>query len=639
MGIAALKRKLTTILIADVVGYSRLMSTDEEGTHARLALLRRELIEPAIDAHEGTLVKRTGDGVLAEFASVVEAVRCAIGIQEGAATRNAGLTPDQQIAFRIGINLGDIIIEGDDIYGDGVNVAVRLEGLAAPGGIVISRAVRDHVRDKLKLAFEDMGEQQVKNIARPVRAFRLPVGGAAKSVPGIRRRHAWRGAAIAAGALGVAAAVAGGGWRLQHSGSPPPSIAASPNAPPAARRLSIVVLPFANLGGDPQQDYFVDGITESLTTDLSRALPGSFVVARGTAFTYKGRPHDAPQIGRDLNVRYLLEGSVIADGDRVRVNAQLVDAQTDTQLWAERFDKKRQDILEVQDQIVGRLSRAVGLQVIDLEARRSEHAANPTAVDFVMRGQAIANRPTSRETMIAARALFQRALEHDPDNVDALAGVATTYVFEVLNSYYGDGREGRLREAEALVRRALAVQPRHIVALKANAALSRAAGKFEEAMAASQAVIAQNPGEPWAYKEVGLSALYLGRFGEALDWFEKADQLGPRDPSRWIWLGAMGRVQFFRGRDEEAVSLLRRSADANPNDPRAFALLAAIHASMGREDEARAALADCLRLRPDLTIKRIFDDWSVPLEATSPLYRHQHERFRDGLRLAGMREG
>jgi TolB-like protein/cytochrome c-type biogenesis protein CcmH/NrfG len=434
---------------------------------------------------------------------------------------------------------------------------------------------------------------------------------------------------------------------VQHSGSLPPSITASLNASSApraarsdlARQLSIVVLPFANLGGDPQQDYFVDGITESLTTDLSRALPGSFVVARGTAFTYKGRPHDAPQIGRDLNVRYLLEGSVIADGDRVRVNAQLIDAQTDTQLWAERFDKKRQDVLEVQDQIVGRLSRAVGLQVIDLEARRSEHAANPTAIDFVMRGQAIANRPTSRETMIAARTLFQRALEHDPDNVDALAGVATTYVFEVLNSYYGDGRDGRLREAEALVRRALGVQPRHIVALKANAALSRAAGQFEEAMAASQVVIAQNPGEPWAYKEVGLSALYLGRFEEALDWFEKADQLGPRDPSRWIWLGAMGRVQFFLGRNEEAIRLLRRSADANPNDPRAYALLAAVHASMGRDDEARAALTDCLRLRPDLTIKRIFDDWSVPLEATSPIYRHQHERFRDGLRRAGMREG
>jgi TolB-like protein/class 3 adenylate cyclase/cytochrome c-type biogenesis protein CcmH/NrfG len=647
MDIAALKRKLTTVLVADVVGYSRLMSSDEEGTHARLAGLRRELIEPAIDAHAGVLVKRTGDGVLAEFPSVVEAVRCAVRIQEGAAARNAGRRPDLHIAFRIGINLGDIIIEGDDIYGDGVNVAVRLEGLAAPGGIVVSRAVRDHVRDRMKLRFDDMGEQIVKNIARPVRAFQIPpVDGIPHGKRGIGREHRRRSALVAAGALALVSTVASGAWWLQQSGSLPASIAAALRPPSgaqnagaaAAERLSIVVMPFANLSGDPRQDYFVDGITESLTTDLSRALPGSFVVARGTAFTYKGRPLDPPQIGRDLNVRYLLAGSVIPDGDRVRVNAQLVDAETDTQLWAERFDKKRQDVLEVQDQIVGRLSRAVGLQVIDIEARRSERARNPSAIDFVMRGQAMANRPTSRQTMIDARALFQQALDYEPDNVDALAGIATTYVFEVLNSYYDSGRDERLRNGEALVRRALALQPRHIVALKANAALFRAAGRFEEAIAASQTVIAQNPGEPWAYKEVGLSTLYLGRLDEALDWFAKADQLGPRDPSRWIWLGAMGRVQFFLGHDEEAIRLLRLSADANPNDPRAYALLAAVHALRGQGEDAKAALADCLRLRPDMTIRRIFDDWSVPLEATSPLYQRQHERIRDGLRLAGMAE-
>ena len=647
MDIAALKRKLTTILIADVVGYSRLMSSDEEGTHARLAVLRRELIEPTIDAHAGILVKRTGDGVLAEFGSVVEAVRCAIRIQEGTAARNAGVRPDLHIAFRIGINLGDVISEGDDIYGDGVNVAARLEGLAPPGGIVVSRAVRDHVRDRLKLRFEDMGEQSVKNIARPIRAFRIPLADNLSAPQGKTRSvYVRRGALVAAGALGIMLAVASSDWWLRRADSLPASIVASlkpssraPNVGAASPGpLSIVVLPFVNLSDDPQQEYFVDGITESLTTDLSRALPGSFVVARGTAFTYKGRPLDAPQIGRDLNVHYLIAGSVIPDGDRVRVTAQLVDAATDTQVWAERFDKKRQDVLEVQDQIVGRLSRAVGLQVIDIEARRSERARNPSAVDFVMRGQAIANRPTSRQTMIDARALFQQALDYDPDNVDALAGVATTYVFEVLNSYYDSGREERLRKAGVLVRRALAVQPRHIVALKANAALFRAEGRFEEAIAASQVVIAQNPGEPWAYKEVGLSTLYLGRVPEALDWFEKADQLGPRDPSRWIWLGAMGRVQFFLGHDEEAIRLLRLSADANPNDPRAYALLAAVHATRGQAENAKAALADCLRVRPDMTIKRFFDDWSVPLQATSALYQRQHERIRDGLRLAGMPE-
>jgi tetratricopeptide (TPR) repeat protein len=280
------------------------------------------------------------------------------------------------------------------------------------------------------------------------------------------------------------------------------------------------------------------------------------------------------------------------------------------------------------------------LRLVDIEARRSERErlGNPTAVDLVMRGQSIINRPASRETMIGGRALFQQALQYDAENVDALAGVATTYVYEVLNSYYDDGRAERLQSAKALVQRALALEPRHIVALKANAALLRADGLFEDAIAASQIVIAQNPGEPWAYKEVGLSELYLGRFRDALTWFERADQIGPRDPSRWIWLGAMGRVQFFLGHDEEAIRLLRLSADANPKDVRAYALLAAVYASSGRHDEAAAALSECLRLRPDTTIDRLFRDWSVPLEATSPTYLGQHERFRVGLRLAGMPE-
>ena len=255
-----------------------------------------------------------------------------------------------------------------------------------------------------------------------------------------------------------------------------------------------------------------------------------------------------------------------------------------------------------------------------------------------MRGQAIANRRASRETMVAARALFRRALEHDPDNVDALAGVATTYLFEVLNSYYDSGRDERLRQAETLIRRARAIDPLHIVAQKLHAAHLRAEGRFDEAIAASKVVIAQSPCEPWEYKEIGLSELYLGRFSEAQEWFEKADQIGPRDPSRWIWLGAMGRVQFFRGRDEEAIRLLRLSADANPSDPRAYALLKGVYAGSGQNAEAKAALASCLGLRPDMTVRRLFDDWSVPLQATSPASVRQHERIRDGLRLAGMPE-
>jgi class 3 adenylate cyclase/TolB-like protein/cytochrome c-type biogenesis protein CcmH/NrfG len=645
---ASLRRKLTTILIADVAGYSRLMGVDEEGTHARVAALFGDLLVPAVTGHGGTCIKTTGDGFLAEFESVVQAVRCAIEIQQRVAERNVGVIPDQKIAFRIGVNLGDVIVEADDIFGDGVNVAARLQGLARPGGIVVSRSVRDHVRDRLKLDFEDMGEQVVKNIARPVRAFHITIESGAdrksRSRVGLKNaQHIMSGAATLAAAI-----VIGCGWwfiQVTALGVPTAMSLAGSSTPPgsqgeSASQLSIVVLPFWNLGGDPQQDYFVDGITQSLTTDLSRALPGSFVVARGTAFTYKGMSVDARQVARDLHVRYVLEGSVIPDGDRVRVNVQLIEAETNIELWAERFDSTRKGLLDIQDQIVGRLSRAVGLQLVDIEAKRSarERPVNPTALDLVMRGQAVANRPATPQTMIAARTFFQGALEHDPENVDALAGLAATYLFEVLNSYYDSGREERLHEAKDLIRRALEIEPRHIVALKIQAAALRAEGRFEEAVAASQAVIAQNPGEPWSYKEVGLSQLYLGRFEEALIWFEKADQIGPRDPSRWIWLGASGRVQFFRGRDEEAIRMLRLSASANPNDPRAYAFLASIYALSGRKDEASAALAACLSLRPDMTITRLFRDWSVPLQATSPAYQQQHERFRAGLRLAGMPE-
>jgi adenylate cyclase len=380
--------------------------------------------------------------------------------------------------------------------------------------------------------------------------------------------------------------------------------------------------------------------TQSLITDLSRALPGSFVVARGTAFTYKGKALDPAQIGRELNVRYLLEGSVITDNNRLRVNARLIEAETGAEALAERFDSQRTDVLEIQNQIVARLSRSIGLELFNIEARRSERErpTDPWATDFLMRAQAVANRPATPDTTIAARNLFQQALEHDRDNVDALAGIAGTYVFEVLNSYYSSGREQRLRDAKALIDRALAIEPRHIVALKLHAAVFRAEGQFKDAITASEMVIAQNPGEPWSYKEIGLNHLYLGRFEEALHWFEKADQIGPRDPSRWIWLGAMGRVQFFLGHDEEAIRLLRLSADANPRDARAYALLAAVYALSGQKEDAAAALENCLRIKPNMTIQSFFADWSVPLPATSPVYGRQHERFRDGLRIAGMPE-
>jgi class 3 adenylate cyclase/TolB-like protein/Flp pilus assembly protein TadD len=645
MNAATLTRKLTTIIVLDVAGYSRLMGQDEEGTHVRLAALRSEVLEPSIARRDGTLVKDTGDGLLAEFSSVVEAARCALEIQEGAAERNKAVPPHQHMAFRIGINLGDVIVAGQDIYGDGVNTAARLQAIAPPGGIVVSRAVRDHIRDKLAVVFEDMGEQHLKNIARPVRAFQIkPSADNMRAVPAVHR-VSLRGARLWGSGILAMFAAAGGSWWLMHPAAQPtmaPSTAASaPGGARPASGVSIAVLPFANLSGDANQDYLSEGITDSLTTDLSRALPGTFVISRGTASTYKGTALEPAQVGRDLKVRYVLMGSVSTDPDRVRINAQLIDAHSNAQLWAERFDKKRTDLLTVEDEIVGRLSRAVGLEVVNIEAKRSERerSGDPTSLDFVMRAQAVANRPTSRETMIQARGLFQQALQFAPSNADALAGIAYTYVSEVLNSYYEKGRGERLRDADSLIRKALALESRHIVALKTRAALLRAEGRFEEAIAANEVVIAQNPGEPWSHKEVGLSHLYLGHFQEALNWFEKADQIGPRDPSRWIWLGAMGRIHLFRDNNGEAIRLLRLSAEANPNDSRAYALLAAVYALSGRADDAHQALSDCLRLQPDMTVKRLAAIWSVPLSTTNATYLHAHERIQDGLRLAGMPEG
>ena len=414
------ERKLAAILAADIVGYSRLMEADEEGTHARLRVLRRELIDPAVVAHRGRIVKTTGDGALTEFASVVDAVRCAVALQRGMVARNAGEPPDRRIVFRMGVNLGDVIVEQDDIYGDGVNVAARLEALAEPGGLFISGTVFDHIREKVPYAFTDKGAQTVKNISQPVRVYALGADAVAalRETAGIDRnaaagrkprlRRFW----LAAAGLAAAIVLAAGLWLAVKPGGPPPLA-------DAARRLSIVVLPFANMSSDPEQDYFVDGVSESLITDLSRGMPGTFVIARSTAFTYKGKAVDVTQVGRELGVRYVLEGSILRSGEKLRVNAQLIDAQTGAHLWAEHFDKERADLLTMQDEIVARIARTVGLQVIDEEARRAarkDRAADPTAADLAMRGWASRNRVITRETNLAALGLFQDALRLDDRN-------------------------------------------------------------------------------------------------------------------------------------------------------------------------------------------------------------------------------
>jgi|HubBroStandDraft_6_1064221.scaffolds.fasta_scaffold101275_2 adenylate cyclase len=424
-------RRLTAILAADVAGYSRLMGADEEGTHERLKAHLQELVNPKIAEHRGRVVKNTGDGLLAEFASVVDAVHCAVEIQRGMADRNAATPPEKRIEFRVGINLGDVIAERDDIFGDGVNVAARLEALADPGGICVSRVVRDQVRDKLDFAFEDRGEQSVKNIARPVRVYALRLETIAElpraDVPfALSRRRQSVVAPIAAGvaAVLVIATLAWWVWPPTRSSSTTPAAVAATTSiaqPLVAPRLSIVVLPFANLSNDPDQQYFADAVTDDLTTDLSR-IGGMLVISRDSAFTYKDRPVNAKQIGRELGVRYLLEGSVQRSSKQVRINVQLIAADTDAHLWAERFDREFSDLFALQNEITGRIAVAFNADMIAAEAAR--WTKDPDVMDFIFRGRAAYLKPVTPESHAEAVGYFDHALALDPGSVQAQASLA-----------------------------------------------------------------------------------------------------------------------------------------------------------------------------------------------------------------------
>jgi TolB-like protein/tetratricopeptide (TPR) repeat protein len=461
-------------------------------------------------------------------------------------------------------------------------------------------------------------------------------------------RRTARSLLLAAAVIGLGYSLITAAWWLRSLPSPSSTkaslaLASDTEAPvprPKARGASMLVLPFINLSGDATRDHVVDGITDSLISDLVRALPGVSIASRDTAFTYKDRGTDPRQVGRELGVRYLREGSVVLEGERARVNTRLVETKDGGELWAERFDAERKSILQVQDEIVGRVSRAIGLQVVDIEARRSasERPGSAELFDLVMRGKAVLNKPTSAATMIEARGLFEQALTAQPANIDALAGVAATLVFEFLNGYYEAGGDNRLRQADMLLDRALAIESRHLTALKAKAALRRAQGKFDDAIATAEAVIMENPGEPWAYKEIGLSTLYLGRPEHALEWFAKAERIGPRDPGRWTWLDGRGHALILLGRDDEAIRALISALDANPRNAASHAFLAAAYALLGRFDEARASLDAFNRERPGMRISKFRTRAPVPLVLTSPKYQQQRERLNEGLRLAGMPE-
>jgi adenylate cyclase len=455
-------RKIAAILAADVVGFSRMASADEDRTLARLRALRADLIDPIIASQNGRVFKRTGDGALVEFRSVVEAVRSAISVQNAMAERNVGTPEDQRIEFRIGIHLGDVVEEADgDLMGDGVNIAARLEGVAAPGAICLSEDAYRQVSGRLDIAVSDLGPKQLKNIERPIRVYSLKVGEPHQAKPATqaRRPEPKKRSMLAPLIAGIIAlsVVAGGAWYFLAANRPVTIVATHP--PPA--HLSIVVLPFANLSGDPNQDYFADSVTDNLTTEVSR-IRDSFVIARNTAFTFKGKSVDAKEIGKQLGVRYVLEGSVQRYQNRVRVNAQLIDAETGAHVWADRFEEDVVDLFKLQDQVVARLANALNYELVRADAQTSAHSKNPDVIDLEMRGYEALWRSQQRPTKegnLATRALFEQALKIDPDDAVALAGSASTYLIEYA---YGWASPETDYEAKVLGQadRAIALAPR-----------------------------------------------------------------------------------------------------------------------------------------------------------------------------------
>ncbi len=461
-------RRLAAILAADVVGYSRLMGKDEAGT-ARAVREHREAARPIVAGLGGRIVKTMGDGLLLEFPSVVAAVECAVAIQKLMAERNAGTLDDKRIVYRIGVNLGDVLIDGDDILGDGVNIAARLEGICEPGGVLISGAAYDHVRGRIDADIVDLGERDLKNIARPVRVYAVATG--------------------------------------SQSAAPAPS-ASEPNrqGPP---RLSMVVLPFANIGGDLVQDYFVDGVTESLTTDLSR-IRGAVVIARNTAFTYRGKPLDVKTIGRELNVRYVLEGSVQRGENRMRVNVQLIDAESGNHLWAERFDKPLADLFDMQDEIVARLANALNAQLVAAEARRAQQAPSPDSMDLYFQGLAWLNKGPIAGNVAQARGFFDRALTADPDNVDALIGSAAADVVEGASAFVANPMAA-FAAAEAKLTKALSAVPDHARGHMTLGLVYIQTKRATEGIAACEHALALNRNLAHAHSIIGYGKIFAGR--------------------------------------------------------------------------------------------------------------------------------
>jgi TolB-like protein/class 3 adenylate cyclase/predicted Zn-dependent protease len=625
------ERKLAAILAADVAGYSRLTGADEEGTLARLRALRKDLVDPTIVTHHGHIVKTTGDGMLVEFASVVDAARCAVELQRQMTVQNADIAADEQINFRIGINLGDVVVESDgDLMGDGVNVAARLEGIASPGGICLSRAAYDQVKGKISVAMHDRGEHRLKNIAEPVQVFAVDLDGVAMPP---RVKTGVQLAAIAAATILVLAG--GGAWYLRGgvgANSATPETARANASAKTAPSMSVVVLPFANLSTDHEQDYFADAITESLTTDLSR-IQGSFVIARNTAFTYKGKAIDVRKIGRELGVRYALEGSVQRAGAQVRVNAQLIDTETGGHVWSDRLDYELSDLLKLQNTITGRLARALSLELVDAESKRTrrERPNNPDAIDLLMQASAAWARTRPGEDKIPARNLFRRALDRDDGLSGAWSGLAATYLQE---SRLSATRDDDLREAAHAIERSLALDSKNAAAFHAKAVLDYELKDIKGAIQNDEASLALDRNCAPCWSQIGASKVLLGESSQAFAYIDRALELSPRDPATPVWYLYKGAAYLHLQDDEKAIEWMEKSKQLNPRAGLTRLFLASALALAGRDADAQTEMHEFLRLNPGFTLSL----FKARDPSSNALFLAQRQRIYEGARKAGLPE-
>src|SRR5215467_4706586 len=581
-----INRKLAAILAADVVGYSRLMASDEEGTLAALKRHRQTVFEPAVVAHQGRIVKLIGDGTIVEFASVVDAVNCALSVQ-----RSSDSLPDEdlqqpKIVLRIGINLGDVIIEGDDIYGDGVNIAPRLEPAAQPGGICISSIVNESIGNRIDARFEDGGHINVKNIDRPIRIWRWHPESAQATATNGRR----------------------------------------PNTANPEPQAAIAILPFTNMSGDPEQEYFSDGISEDIITDLSK-IAGLMVIARNSSFTYKGRSVDVRTIGRDLGVRSVLEGSIRRAGDRVRITAQLIDAVTGTHLWADRYDRDLTDIFQVQDEVVEKIVGALAVTLTKGEQQRLRRhgTSNVEAYECWLRARALLTRGT-RESVVQGRAMYREAIEFDLNFAAPHAGLALAAIADYASGWAPDAAQA-LIEAERWARRALELNDQEPVSHMALGTVLLWRRDHEGALAECGRMIALDPNFAQGHTATGLALMYAGEPERALEPFAKARRLDPHYPD--IVLHFLAQANFSLEKYEIAAQQLLDRIARNPSTDASRMLLASCYAHLGRAEEARAAWAELLKVNPD---------FSLAQRARVPPYKNadDFQRILEGLAKAGL---